>query len=46
MEQAVQGGGGVTDPGDVQEKGRHGTEGHGGDGSVVRLDDLSGLFHC
>lgn len=44
MEEAAQGGG-VIDPGDVQEKGRRGTEGHGGGGSVVGFGNLSGLFH-
>jgi len=47
-EEAAQGGGGVTAPGGVQEMWRCGTEGcgsgHGGDGLMVGLGDLSGLF--
>ena len=46
--EAAQGGGGVTIPGGVQGKGGCGNEdmvsGHGGDGLMVGLDDLSGLF--
>ena len=42
------GGGGVTVRGNVQETCRCGTEGcvsgHGGDGLMVGLDGLSGLF--
>ena len=48
MAEAAQGGGGVTIPGGVQGKGGCGNEdmvsGHGGDGLMVGLDDLSGLF--
>ena len=49
LEWAAQGGGGVTDPGGVQEACRCCTEGHGlvrtiGDGRMVGLDDLGGLF--
>lgn len=47
MEQAAHGGGGVTIPEGVQEKGRCGTEGHGLSGHkhgwMVELDELSGL---
>jgi len=47
----AQGGGGGTAPRGVLEKGKpgHGLRdmvgGHGGNGSPVELDDLSGLFH-
>ena len=48
LEQTAQGGGRLTIPESVQEKGRGGTEmrfsGHGGDGLTVGLDDLSRLF--
>ena len=49
LEQAAQGGGGVTVPGGVQETCRCGTKEHGlvgsiGGRSVVGLDDLRGLF--
>ena len=48
LEQAAQGGGGVNVPGDVQETFMCGTEdtvrGHGGDGLIVGLNDLRGLF--
>jgi len=46
LAQAAQGGGGVTVPRGVQELWRSGTEvsGCGGDGFMVGLDDLSGLF--
>ena len=43
LEQAAHGDGGDTPPGGVQEMWRCGTEGHGGDGLMVGLDDLSGL---
>jgi len=43
LQQAAQGVGGITFTGSVQEKGKCGTEGHGGDGSMVRLEDLRGL---
>jgi len=46
--QAAQGGGGVTNPGGVPEPCGCGTEdvvsGHGGDGLMVGLGDLRGLF--
>jgi len=35
---------GITIPGGVQEPWRCGTEGRGGDGQMVGLDDLRGLF--
>jgi len=38
LEQAVQGGGGVTIPGCVQEKGKCGTEGHGPLQSLAWVD--------
>lgn len=49
MEQAAEGGGGVTVPTSVQETCRIGIEEHGLVGSVgsrwtVELDDLRGLF--
>ena len=49
LQWAAQGGGGVTDPGDVQAKFGFCVEGHGlvstiGDGWMVGLDDLEGLF--
>ena len=49
LEWAVQGGGGVTDPGGIQETFRFYTEGHGlvgstGDRWMVGLSDLGGLF--
>lgn len=49
MEWAAQGGGGVTDPGGVQERFVCCVEGHGlvraiGDGWTVGLCDLVGLF--
>jgi len=49
LEQDAQGGGGVTDPGGVQEILRFCTEGHYlvgsvGDSWTVGLDDLGGLF--
>ena len=49
MEQAAQGGGEVTNPRSIQETFRCCTEGHGlvgniGDGWMVGLDDLRGLF--
>ena len=49
LEQAAQGGGGVTDPGGVQETFRCHTEGHGLVGNIgekwkVGLDDVRGLF--
>jgi len=49
LQQAAQGGGGVTVPGGVQEMLRCCTEGHGlvgsiGDRWMVVLDDLGGLF--
>ena len=49
LEWAVQGGGGVTIPGGVQETFRYGTEGHSllgntGDMWMVGLDDLGGHF--
>jgi len=42
--QAAQGGGGVTVLGGVQEPSGCSIEEHGGDGLVVGLDDLRGLF--
>jgi len=47
LEQAAQGSDWVIIPGGVQETWRCGISGHGGDGLMVRLDDLSGLsnFH-
>ena len=49
MAQAAQGGGGVTVPRGVQEKGGCGTERHGyraqWDGLMVGLDVLSGLYN-
>ena len=48
LAQAAQGGGGVTIPGGVQEKGRRCAEGCGQwawwDGLMVRHDDHSGIF--
>jgi len=49
LERAAQGGGGVTDPGDVQGTSGHFVEGHGlvrsiGDGWMVGLCDPVGLF--
>ena len=49
LAQAAQGGGGVTDPGGVQETfrcciERHGLVGNIGDRWTVELDDLFGLF--
>ena len=49
LEQAAQGAGGVTAPGDVQETFRCCSEGHGlvgniGDRWTVGLNDLRGLF--
>ena len=49
LEQAAQGGGGVTVPGGVQETFRYCTEGHGlganiGNRWMVGLDDLGSLF--
>ena len=49
LEWAVQGGGGVTDPGGVQATFRCCTERHGlvrniGDMSMAGLDDLGGFF--
>ena len=45
LEQAAQGGGGVTIPGGVQEKGRETlSDVISGDGLMVDLDDLCGLF--
>ena len=49
LEWAAQEGGGVTDPGGVQEMFRHCVEGHGlerttGDGWMAGLDDLACLF--
>jgi len=49
LEQAAQGGGGLTDPGGVQEMLTCCTEGHGLVGStggkwVVGLDELGGLL--
>jgi len=50
LERAAQGGGGVTNLGGVQGTFRCCVEGHGlvrtiGDGCIVWLDDLVGLFH-
>ena len=45
LQQAAQGVGGIIVTGSVQEKGKCGTEGHGGDGLRVGLDDLTDLFH-
>jgi len=49
LNQAAQGGGGVPIPGGAQKTSRCGTWGHGlsrhgGDGWMVGLDDLGGLF--
>ena len=48
LEQAAQGGAGVTAPGDTEQTRQQGTQGHGlvgmGDRLTVRLDDLSNLF--
>ena len=49
LEQAAQGGGGVSNPEGVQEMYRCGNEGHGlleniGDRWTIGLDDLGGLF--
>jgi len=46
LEQAAQGGGGVTISGGVQKKCRCGTSGYGlaGVGWTVGLDELRGLF--
>ena len=44
LAQAAQGGGRITIPGGVQEAPRDVVSGHGGDGSVVGLDDHTGLF--
>ena len=51
LEQADQGGGGVTNSGGAQEEFRWCSEGHGlvgyiSDWWMVRLDDLRGLFQC
>jgi len=47
LEQAAQGGGGVTVPGGIQELRRCGTEehlGHDGDGLMIGLDDSRSIF--
>lgn len=47
MAQATQGGDGVIVPGGIHGKGICGTEsygGHGDDGLMVGVDDVSGLF--